>query len=175
MTTFNRPYVLELAVALLVPQHDDEYYRRIRQTAEANGVTTAQLDRAAFVVDGVRKGGTDIDEWIRQEYIVDGAARICAARCFAHRRTMVDVSPCATGRGPLPPPTVSLNPDFRLLRLEQARMNAQQCLPHRFGIPAVAHRVPKGNRPFPTRLAAQAANRRPAAAAAAPPHPQHVL
>lgn len=72
MTTFNRPYVLQLAVALIVPQQDDDYYRRIRTTAEANGVAAEQLDRAAFVVDGVRKGGTDIDEWIRQEYIVDG-------------------------------------------------------------------------------------------------------
>ncbi|KWX19576.1 hypothetical protein AFM11_35165 [Mycolicibacterium wolinskyi] len=72
MTAFNRPYVLQMAVALIVPQRDDEYYRRIREAAEGNGVPPDLLDRAAFIVDGVYKGGTDIDEWIRQEYIVDG-------------------------------------------------------------------------------------------------------
>jgi hypothetical protein len=72
MTLQNRPYIFQIAVALLAPERNDGYYEHVRKTAETNGVSADQLDRAAYIVDGVRRGGTDIDEWIRQEYIVDG-------------------------------------------------------------------------------------------------------
>lgn len=72
VTEQNRPYVFQMAFALLVPGHEDQYYARVRESAENNGIPADQLDRAAFIVDGVRRGGTDVDEWIRQEFIVDG-------------------------------------------------------------------------------------------------------
>lgn len=72
MTGYNRPYVLQMAVALMTPGFDDEYYSGVRSAAESNGVSAEELDRAAFVVDGVQRGGGDLDEWIRQEFIVDG-------------------------------------------------------------------------------------------------------
>jgi hypothetical protein len=72
MTAYNRPYILQMAAALVLPGQDDEYYARVRDGAENNGIPADQLDRAAFIVDGVRRGGTDVEEWIRQEYIVDG-------------------------------------------------------------------------------------------------------
>ncbi|GAB5901193.1 hypothetical protein [Mycolicibacterium mageritense] len=72
MTGLNRPYVLQMAVALTVPGRDDEFYARVRESAENNGVSAELLDRAAFIADGVRRGGTDVDEWIRQEFLVDG-------------------------------------------------------------------------------------------------------
>lgn len=72
VTAHNRPYMFQIAVALLIPGRDDEYYARVRESAENNGIPADQLDRAAFIVDGVRRGGTDVDEWIRQEFIIDG-------------------------------------------------------------------------------------------------------
>ncbi|MBV0920516.1 hypothetical protein KC238_24980 [Mycobacteroides chelonae] len=72
MTGYNRPYVLQLAVALMMPGLDDTHYSSVRSAAESNGVSAEELDRAAFVVDGVQRGGVDLDEWIRQEFIVDG-------------------------------------------------------------------------------------------------------
>lgn len=83
VTAHNRPYIFPMAAALRVPGRDDEYYARVRDSAENNGIAADQLDRAAFV-DGVRRGGTDMDEWIRQEFIVDG---------WLHGYVSLDASP----------------------------------------------------------------------------------
>jgi hypothetical protein len=84
----NRPYTFELARHFLVAQHQgpaaqhhdvdvdvltEEDYENIGgqyANAERNGVDRATLDRAAHTL--LRLAPADVDEWIRQEYIVDG-------------------------------------------------------------------------------------------------------
>lgn len=82
----NRPYTFELARQFLIAQHADpsaQHHDTVVLTeqddatiaghyanAERNGVDRATLDRAAHTL--VRLAPADVDEWIRQEYIVDG-------------------------------------------------------------------------------------------------------
>ena len=82
----NRPYTFELARHFLVAQHEDtaaqkdghyvvteEDHENIESqyaNAERNGVDRDTLNRAAHTL--LRLAPADVDEWIRQEYIVDG-------------------------------------------------------------------------------------------------------
>jgi hypothetical protein len=82
----NRPYIFELARHFLVAQHQDpgaqqhdpvvfteEDHENIEgqyANAERNGVDRDTLNRAAHTL--LRLAPADVDEWIRQEYIVDG-------------------------------------------------------------------------------------------------------
>lgn len=85
--TVNRPYIFELARHFLVAQHagrpfaqsddvhafteeDHENIESQYANAERNGVDRDTLNRAAHTLQ--RLAPTDVDEWIRQEYIVDG-------------------------------------------------------------------------------------------------------
>lgn len=75
--SFNRPYTFELARQLLATfdhqvlteQHREDIASQYAN-AERNGVDRATLDRAAHTLQ--RLAPSDVDEWIRQEYIVDG-------------------------------------------------------------------------------------------------------
>ncbi|QIV79894.1 hypothetical protein [Mycolicibacterium frederiksbergense] len=83
---FNRPYTFELARQFLIAQHEDPAAQHLDvvvlteedhaaiaghyANAERNGVDRATLDRAAHTL--LRLAPADVDEWIRQEYIVDG-------------------------------------------------------------------------------------------------------
>jgi hypothetical protein len=75
--SFNRPYTFELARPLLAAnqhdvltdQHTDDIVAQYAN-AERNGVDRATLNRAAHTL--LRLAPADVDEWIRQEYIVDG-------------------------------------------------------------------------------------------------------
>ncbi|KDE96917.1 hypothetical protein Y900_030250 [Mycolicibacterium aromaticivorans JS19b1 = JCM 16368] len=76
----NRPYVFELARQLLTAlDHDAATEQHLNgidlqyANAERNGVDRATLDRAAHTL--LKLAPADIDEWIRQEYIVDGWLR----------------------------------------------------------------------------------------------------
>ena len=71
MTT-NRPYTFELANILRTARINGEDCTSLREVATANNVDLDQLDRAAAIVDTLAAEGTDIDEWIRREYIIDG-------------------------------------------------------------------------------------------------------
>jgi uncharacterized membrane protein YjdF len=73
----NRPYTVELARQLLAAyDHDvltDRHHDDIAvhyANAEPDGVDRATLDRATHILQ--RLTPADVDEWIRQEYIVDG-------------------------------------------------------------------------------------------------------
>ena len=84
--TVNRPYIFELARQFLIAQHEDPAAQHLDvhvftdedhvilaghyANAERNGVDRATLDRAAHTL--LRLAPADVDEWIRQEYIVDG-------------------------------------------------------------------------------------------------------
>lgn len=75
--TVNRPYTFELAGHLLAAfnhqvlteQHHEDIAGQYAN-AERNGVDRATLERAAHALQ--RLAPADVDEWIRQEYIVDG-------------------------------------------------------------------------------------------------------
>lgn len=71
MTT-NRPYIFELAALLRTARINHEDCTSLREVATHNGIDLDQLDRASAIVDTLATEGTDIDEWVRREYIIDG-------------------------------------------------------------------------------------------------------
>lgn len=69
----NRPYTFELAaLALQSTETSGGGGESIRDVAARNGVNLDQLDRAVEILRGVAAAGVDIDEWVRNEYILDG-------------------------------------------------------------------------------------------------------
>lgn len=67
----NRPYIFELA-AISLQSTEPASSAGIRDIAARNGVDLDQLDRAAEILRGVVADGGDLDEWVRNEYILDG-------------------------------------------------------------------------------------------------------
>lgn len=70
--TNNRPYLFELAAILRTARLNGEDCTSLRETATHNRIDLDELDRAAGIVDALAAEGTDIDEWVRREYIIDG-------------------------------------------------------------------------------------------------------
>ncbi|NTY62610.1 hypothetical protein [Mycolicibacterium sphagni] len=68
--TDNRPYTFELANQLLADRAAGQEVAGHYANAERNGITRAQLDRAAATLQ--RLAPEDFATWIRQEYLVDG-------------------------------------------------------------------------------------------------------
>ncbi len=82
----NRPYIFELA-AISLQSTESPGSEGIRDVAARNGVDLEQLDRAAEILRGVVAAGGDLDEWIRNEYILDGRL---------HGYLPIDASPADT-------------------------------------------------------------------------------
>lgn len=68
MTGINRPYTFGLA-ALAVNGEDVD---GVRKAAEANGVASADLERAIAILRVLQQGGEDPDDFVQREYILDG-------------------------------------------------------------------------------------------------------
>ncbi|WP_255802060.1 hypothetical protein [Mycobacteroides abscessus] len=75
MPTQNRPYVFELAEELYRAESAGDDQVRLRDTASANAVDREELDRAVEVIRRLHATGIDVDEWVRQEYVMDGWLR----------------------------------------------------------------------------------------------------
>ncbi|MCA4726665.1 hypothetical protein [Mycolicibacterium fortuitum] len=72
MTTVNRPYMFELAALIVRAEERHEEVASLRQAAARNAVDATELDRTVELLRRFHATGTDIDEWVRQEYFVDG-------------------------------------------------------------------------------------------------------
>lgn len=70
--TINRPYIFELAALLRSARLNGEDCTSLREVATHNKIDLDQLDRAAAIVDALATEGTNVDEWVRREYIIDG-------------------------------------------------------------------------------------------------------
>ncbi len=75
MTTVNRPYMFELAALIVRAEERHEEVESLRQAAARNAVDATELDRTVDLLRRFHASGTDIDEWVRQEYFVDGWIR----------------------------------------------------------------------------------------------------
>ena len=68
----NRPYLFELATLIRTARINGEDLSSLRDVAAHNNIDLAELDRASSIVDALAAEGTDLDEWVRREYIIDG-------------------------------------------------------------------------------------------------------
>jgi hypothetical protein len=68
MASTNRPYTFELAALVLSGEGIDN----VRKTAEVNGVSAPDLERAISILRILKQGGEDPDDFVLREYILDG-------------------------------------------------------------------------------------------------------
>lgn len=75
MSTENRPYVFELATQIVEQVKRGQDATATRAAAARNGVDAGELDRAVAIVEHFVAGGADIQQWLHQEYVIDGWLR----------------------------------------------------------------------------------------------------
>lgn len=75
MSTENRPYVFELASQIVEQVKRGQDDTATRDAAARNGVDAGELDRAVAIVEHFAAGGADIQQWLHQEYVIDGWLR----------------------------------------------------------------------------------------------------
>lgn len=71
----NTPYIFELAASILHQEATGVDPADTWQAGIKNGISLPELQRATAILREFQATGTDIEEWIRQAYVVDGWLR----------------------------------------------------------------------------------------------------
>lgn len=75
MATQNRPYIFEMAKQIVDVTARGEDPSKSREAALHNGIDPGELERAVVIVQHFISSGSDVEQWLHQEYIIDGWLR----------------------------------------------------------------------------------------------------
>ncbi|TEA09202.1 hypothetical protein [Mycobacteroides salmoniphilum] len=75
MSAANTPYIFELAASILHQEANGGDPADMWKVGSNNGISVPELQRATAILRQFQAAGTDINEWIRQAYVIDGWLR----------------------------------------------------------------------------------------------------